>query len=146
MGLCGLWHGAGWTFVVWGLMHGAGLITCRLWQKKAPPLPASLGWTLTALLVLAGWVLFRSPDFTTAAHMLAGLFGQGAGLAPTVAVKPVLAAALAAAILLPSTQRLVEGGWLQPAGYQAACLALLFIACLLAVGQGQPTSFIYFQF
>ena len=33
MGLCGLWHGAGWTFVIWGLMHGVGLIACRAWQK-----------------------------------------------------------------------------------------------------------------
>ena len=35
MGLCGLWHGAGWTFVAWGLMHGVGLIVCRAWHDKA---------------------------------------------------------------------------------------------------------------
>src|SRR5262249_17871881 len=44
MGLCGLWHGAGWTFVAWGLMHGAGLIVCRIWQKNARPLPSVAGW------------------------------------------------------------------------------------------------------
>jgi alginate O-acetyltransferase complex protein AlgI len=146
MGLCGLWHGAGWTFVAWGLMHGIGLIVCRLWQKSGAPLPAAPAWALTALFVLAGWVLFRSPDFVTAAHMLAGMAGQGSGWAPTVTIKPVLAAAMAASVLVPSTQRIVEGGWLQPVGYQAASLAVLLVACILAVGQGQPTTFIYFQF
>ena len=146
MGLCGLWHGAGWTFVAWGLMHAIGLVACRVWQKNAPPLPASLGWGLTALFVLASWVLFRSPDFATAAHVLAGLAGQGSGLAPTMTVRPILAAALVASVLLPSTQRLVEGGWLRPVRYQAVVLALLLVVCILVVGQGQPTAFIYFQF
>jgi alginate O-acetyltransferase complex protein AlgI len=147
MGLCGLWHGAGWTFVAWGLMHGAGLIVCRVWQHKGPPLPAALGWALTMLFVLVGWVLFRSPDFTTAAHMLMGLAGQGGSFGPTVIpLNRVLAVALFASVLVPSTQRLVEGGWLQPVAYQAVGLAILLVACILAVGQGQPTAFIYFQF
>ena len=94
MGLCGLWHGAGWTFVAWGAWHGPASSCAAAWQKNARPLPAPAGWGLTVLFVLAGWVLFRSPDFTTAAHMLAGLAGQGSGLAPTVAVKPILAGAL----------------------------------------------------
>ena len=146
MGLCGLWHGAGWTYVAWGLMHGVGLVVCRAWQQKAFPLQAAVGWALTMLFVLVGWVLFRSPDFTTAGHMLMGMAGLGGGFAATVPIRPVLAAALVASVLVPSTQRLVEGGWLQPVTYQAVGLALLLIACILAVGQGQPTAFIYFQF
>jgi alginate O-acetyltransferase complex protein AlgI len=147
MGLCGLWHGAGWTYVAWGLMHGVGLVVCRAWQRKAFPLPAALGWALTMLFVLAGWVLFRSPDFTTAGHMLMGMAGLGGGFGPTVVpLNRVLAVALVASVLVPSTQRLVEGGWLQPVAYQAVGLALLLVACILAVGQGQPTAFIYFQF
>ncbi len=146
MGLCGLWHGAGWTFVAWGLMHGAGLIVCRAWQKGGLPLPMAAGWALTALFVLIGWVLFRAPDFTTAGHMLMGLAGLGAGFGPTIGIKPVLAAAMVASVLVPSTQQLAEGGWLQPVAYQAIGLALLLVACVLVVGQGQPTAFIYFQF
>jgi hypothetical protein len=146
MGLCGLWHGAGWTFVAWGLMHGVGLVVCRAWQKGAPALPAAAGWALTMLFVLAGWVLFRSPDFATAGHMLMGLAGLGPGLGPTIGIRPVLAAAMVASVLVPSTQALVEGGWLRPVTYQAVGLALVLAACVLAVGQGQPTAFIYFQF
>lgn len=127
-------------------MHGVGLVVCRAWQQKGVALPAAVGWVLTMLFVLAGWVLFRSPDFTTAGHMLMGLAGFGSGLGPTVAINRVLAIALIASVLVPSTQRLVEGGWLQPVTYQAVGLALLLVACILAVGQGQPTAFIYFQF
>jgi hypothetical protein len=76
---------------------------------------------------------------------LAGL-GSGSGLGPTIGIRPVLAAAFAASVLVPSTQRLVEGGWLEPVTWQAVGLGLLLVACILAVGQGQPTAFIYFQF
>ena len=146
MGLCGLWHGAGWTFVAWGLTHGIGLIVCRVWQKFGAPLPAALGWSLTMLFVLAGWVLFRAPDFTTAQNMLMGMAGLGNGMMPTVAIKPVLGVAMFASMLVPSTQQFVEGGWLRPATYQGVGFALLLVACVLIVGHGQPSTFIYFQF
>ena len=67
-------------------------------------------------------------------------------MAPTVKILPVLGAAMIASVLVPSTQRLVEGGWVQPVAYQAAALAVLLTACVLTVGQGQPNTFIYFQF
>src|SRR6516162_7310708 len=57
MGLCGLWHGAGWTYVAWGLWHGAGLVICHAWQRVGRPLPQAAGWLLTMLFVLCGWVV-----------------------------------------------------------------------------------------
>jgi len=59
MGLCGLWHGAGMTFVLWGLVHGLGLIVCRAWQRRALPMPALLGWLLTTVFVVLAFALFR---------------------------------------------------------------------------------------
>lgn len=73
MTLCGLWHGAGWTFVVWGAMHGVGLIVCRYWQGRSFQTPAIAGWLLTMLFVMAGWVLFRSPISRPQFRCLAGL-------------------------------------------------------------------------
>src|SRR5262249_14124428 len=75
MALCGLWPGAGWTYVAWGAWHGLGLVVCRFWQMLKRPMPAALGWLVTMLFVLAGWVLFRAADFGTAASMLASLAG-----------------------------------------------------------------------
>src|SRR5262249_948422 len=65
MGICGLWHGAGWTYVVWGLWHGVGLVTCRFWQQLNRPLPVGVGWVLTMVFVIAGWVVFRASTFDT---------------------------------------------------------------------------------
>ena len=61
MGACGLWHGAGWTYVTWGLLHGAGLIVCMAYQSLNRPLPSVVGWLLTMLFVIVGWVIFRAP-------------------------------------------------------------------------------------
>jgi alginate O-acetyltransferase complex protein AlgI len=91
MGLGGLWHGAAWTFVLWGLFHGAGLAIQHGWQafrsKYYPDRPtwwpAGLspwgGRALTLLFVMVGWVLFRSANVPTAQHVLAAMFGLGPG-------------------------------------------------------------------
>ncbi|MCB1549125.1 MAG: MBOAT family protein [Hyphomicrobiaceae bacterium] len=146
MGLCGLWHGAGWTFVVWGLMHGVGLIVCRAWQDWGRPLPWLVGWALTMLFVLVGWVLFRAVDFAAAGRMLAGLVGLGGFGAPLVPLKPVLAVAAVVCVLGPSTKQVVEGGYLKPWALHGAAVAAALAAAILAVGVGQPNTFIYFQF
>ena len=76
MGLCGLWHGAGWTFVLWGLGHGIGLLVCRLWQGFGPKMPNFAAWAITITYVILLFVLFRSSDLGTAGRMFAGLIGQ----------------------------------------------------------------------
>ena len=84
MGLCGLWHGAGWTFVAWGLWHGFGLVACRGWQQLGRPMPALLGWAVTMLFVAVGWVVFRAATFDSATSIvmsMAGANGFGGALA-----------------------------------------------------------------
>ena len=144
MSLCGLWHGASWTFAAWGLMHGIGLIVCRSWQMHGPRLPPILGWSITMSFVLLGWVLFRASDFPAAGRMFAGLFGFG-GFTSTVALQPVLIAALIVSLAGPSTKVFAER-MLEPRGFQAVALALLFVGCVLLAGRGLPAKFIYFQF
>src|SRR5947208_2615223 len=75
MGLCGLSPGAGWTYVAWGLWHGIGLIVCRAWQQLGRPLPAVVGWAITMLFVVAGWVVFRANGFASAGSILGSLAG-----------------------------------------------------------------------
>src|SRR3954463_2657847 len=77
MGLCGLWHGAGWTYIAWGLWHGLGLIGCHMWGWLKRPLPAIAGWAITMLFVLGGWVLFRAADLGMALSLLASMAGFG---------------------------------------------------------------------
>jgi len=144
MGLCGLWHGAGFTFVVWGLAHGLALIVCRLWEDRGRPLPAPLAWGITMLFVIISWVLFRAPDFATAGAMLSGMAGFN-GLPGETEWPAVLALAAAVSILGPSTKEFVED-WLKPLPAYGIAFALAAVMVVLEVGAGQPRSFIYFQF
>jgi D-alanyl-lipoteichoic acid acyltransferase DltB (MBOAT superfamily) len=73
MVLGGLWHGASWTFVVWGALHGTGLVVNRLWHlfrqrgAEADARYSIAGNLLTFLFVCFAWIFFRAPDFSTAA-------------------------------------------------------------------------------
>ena len=78
--LCGLWHGASWTFVAWGLYHGFFLVLERAWPKVMGPLAASWTGRLYALpVVVVGWVIFRADNAGLAAAMLGAMAGFGAG-------------------------------------------------------------------
>jgi len=74
--LCGLWHGASWTFVAWGCFHGGLLVIERMGLKDLlARLPAPLSLIYTLLLVVIGWVLFRAESFAQAQAMLSAMFG-----------------------------------------------------------------------
>ncbi len=84
MAIGGLWHGAGWTFVAWGCLHGAYLVLHQLWGRacEALPLPRAprwlanaLSWSVTMLAVVIAWVFFRAESFDAAWRMLAAMFG-----------------------------------------------------------------------
>ena len=64
--LGGLWHGAAWTFVLWGGLHGAALAVNHAWERAGHTLPRHLAQLLTLLFVTLAWVPFRAADFTTA--------------------------------------------------------------------------------
>jgi D-alanyl-lipoteichoic acid acyltransferase DltB (MBOAT superfamily) len=144
MGLCGLWHGAGWMYVMWGLWHGAGLVTCRGWQHLHRPMPAWAGWAITMLFVQVGWVIFRASDFPTANSILYAMSGV-AGLSGTLKQPGLLLAAAAVSALLPSAHEIrARRPILHPA--VAVAFAVLAGYCVLEVGRGIPTTFIYFRF
>lgn len=85
--LGGLWHGANWTFVIWGAWHGGLLAVERAtgWDKKAPHYWVSL--PLTLLLVLIGWVVFRAENLSVAANVYSGMLGlNGLELTPALAL------------------------------------------------------------
>jgi len=83
--LGGLWHGAGWTFIVWGALHGAYLGLNHFWQahysatkSKYSPLLDGLSWALTLLAVIIAWVFFRAQTLHGALSMLGAIIGLGA--------------------------------------------------------------------
>jgi alginate O-acetyltransferase complex protein AlgI len=74
--LCGLWHGASWTFVIWGLYHGAFLVLERTrFGDWVDSLPRLLRHGYTLLVVIGGWVLFRAENFGQVANFLGNMIG-----------------------------------------------------------------------
>ena len=68
--LGGLWHGAGWAFVLWGGLHGISLIINHAWQRLSPwRLPTLAGWLVTFILVMVFWVPFRAESYNVSLHI-----------------------------------------------------------------------------
>lgn len=85
--LGGLWHGANWTFVVWGAWHGGILVLERFWEKRfgKPMLPNWMRIAKTMLLVMVGWVVFRATDVGSALEIYKGMLGlNGMSLSPSI--------------------------------------------------------------
>ena len=72
--LAGIWHGAGWTFIFWGILHGIALIVHRIWSGFAIRMPLVLAWFLTFNFVNVAWVFFRAKNFDDALKVLEGMF------------------------------------------------------------------------
>ena len=142
MTLGGLWHGAGLTFVAWGVLHGAGLCAGLLWRRARLPMPALVGWTLTFTFVTFAWVLFRAQSFEAALT----IYGAMVGLAPAGTGLPWGMIGLSAAISLvgPTAWDAVQQAPLcRPV---AVAFAAAFVAILLTMADNTGFQFIYFQF
>jgi alginate O-acetyltransferase complex protein AlgI len=144
MALCGLWHGASWTFVLWGILHGSALVVVSLWRRYGRPLPYLIGWVLVVAFALATTPIFRAGSLEAAWHVYQGLaILPGAG--GIGAARPILLAALVA-FALPATQDIVA--WLneRPRTVVAAALGLVAVALLVELGDQDAYEFVYFQF
>lgn len=75
--LGGLWHGAGWTFVIWGVMYGVGMCVHRAWHRTGLRLPRPLAWVTTILFVHVAWIFFRSRTLEQAWAIVGKLAGIG---------------------------------------------------------------------
>lgn len=144
MTLCGLWHGANYTFVIWGAYHGLLLVFytrfAALWDRCA----VSLQRVVTFLLVLFGLVLFRAADFTTATAIFARLLWphSGAPLIGAMALGGMLL--LAAAIAHFGFNTFEMSHQWQP--WATAGLCLLLVVALFLMYGAKSSPFLYFQF
>jgi len=142
----GLWHGANWTFILWGAYHGLLLILYRLADRWWDALPALLRQFAMFLLVVLGWVLFRADNLHVASTMLTAMFTPTAGSlmsgAPLFTV--ILVFALVWGLFGPNPFDWHQNfHWRVRIGYG---LALLFGACLAIIMGGDNSPFLYFQF
>ena len=160
--LGGLWHGAAWTFVLWGGIHGVGLAVERAWPAilRTLRMPESAlarvpqrvktaaGRLLTFHVVCLAWVFFRAPDVGTAFAVLGRLFADGPA---TGVLTPTLVLLVAAAL---ASQWLPEGAGARlrtafvtlPVYAQGVSLGVLLLVIAAASGGRGVAPFIYFRF
>jgi len=161
--LCGLWHGASWTFVVWGLFHGAFLVLERAGlgaRLERAWRPLRHGYTLAVVMV--GWVFFRAESLPAALGVLRALAGGSLALPTPYTVwwylTPEVVAALAAGVIgaMPVWPAVAgRFGQTAPGGSQlgalpsalsVAALAAIFGGCVMLIAAHTYNPFIYFRF
>ena len=142
--LGGLWHGASWTFVVWGAYHGLLLVAYRFAGGYWDRLPPVIRRTGTFVLVLVGWVFFRAESFEMALSVLGSMFSWQAGaLMPgALGLVAILGVAAVLAHWAPNTFE-ISHQWRRTG---VTALTALFALCLLSMYAGRPSPFLYFQF
>jgi alginate O-acetyltransferase complex protein AlgI len=160
--LCGLWHGAAWTFIVWGVLHGLVLALERAGlERLTRQLPRPLQHAYTLILVMVGWVIFRAESFDQAAYYLQAMFSavpaEGLAFARLASHENVFYLLLGVVFCLPLLERSatlrngedLEGarimGRAQVLRSGALILGLLFL-CSMYIVSGTYNPFIYFRF
>jgi D-alanyl-lipoteichoic acid acyltransferase DltB (MBOAT superfamily) len=142
MTLAGLWHGAGLTYVVFGVLHGVGLAAGMLWRRAGFSMPPLLGWATTMIFVWLGLVIFRAPSLEAAMTMYKAIFGF-AEMGQTMKWRS-LAIGAPIAVLGPTAWALVHA--VPPWRVMATACAAAFVLVLFKIGDDANYEFIYFQF
>ena len=165
--LGGLWHGANWTFVAWGVLNGLGVVAVQVMDRAGWSLPRGLGWVLTMLFTIVAWVFFRASNLDDALQIVRVMFGaQGFAMhaalpewaplfaaatysrsgidvqLPALYTGAVMVAGFAIAWCATNSQTLLaRWKWSTPLGIMIAALA---VAALLNLDR--VTEFLYFNF
>jgi alginate O-acetyltransferase complex protein AlgI len=140
----GLWHGANWTFVVWGAYHGFLLAFHRRFAAQWDSLPRAIKQPLMFLLVIIGWVFFRATEFTMAASILRTMFTPTLGALVPQPPFVVFALLLAAwwSMLGPNVFEMRHSFTFR----QRAIATVAFAVCLALIMGTRNSPFLYFQF
>lgn len=147
----GLWHGANWTYVVWGTFHGLILGLERLVKDRGWGFKVSkvVSWGVTFLLVNIGWVFFRAHSMTDALLWLKKIFMMNSDLSWDITLiaakhRDRFALAVVVALLVAVFAKNTWQIQFKPSFKNAAILAFMFVVCLMYMGEESP--FLYFQF
>ena len=154
--LTGLWHGANWTFVVWGAYNGFFLLSENYVKKTKLRLPKPITWVYTILAVTVGFVIFNSPNMAYAWAMIKNMFSGFRVGADTIAslssvFKPTVIAVLvcAAVAATPAAKLLcakLEGRPKLQAGVRYGTALVLFVLCVFFIASGNYNPSIYTKF
>ncbi|MEZ5964720.1 MAG: MBOAT family protein [Planctomycetota bacterium] len=150
MALAGLWHGAHWNIVVWGMIHGTYLVVNRLWSRQGFTVFRSRLGGIAALVLTfnffaASMVVFRTSSFAHTGDVFARLFAPTQGVLPTYGVTLALAAGAATHVVPDAWQSRIKEFFCELPSLLVGATVPAFLG-LLAAGGPAGIPFMYFQF
>lgn len=145
MALAGLWHGAAWNFILWGLLHGAALATARAFKASGARLPfaAFIGWAATMAVVMIGWLVFRAGDVAVFRRLDTFSFEAAHGAELVFILLVALPVIAREALQTAAGTRFPELSLRRPT--TIATMIPIMVAIAIMAGQFR-FNFIYFQF
>jgi alginate O-acetyltransferase complex protein AlgI len=155
MAIAGLWHGPSWNYVLFGGLHGAGLVTNLYWRKKKmPKLPAFASWLLTFMLVNVAFIFFRSRTMHDGVQMMTSLVNPHRGMALGVLDAGrnsftgrqgiALAVGFVVAFYGKASDQLARE--FKPRYWNSFAVAGMLVACWLSMTFNAAQEFVYFKF
>lgn len=153
----GIWHGAAWTFIIWGLLHGVARLIEKVLMDKGvrQKIPVVVNWMVTMLIVMIGWVFFRAANLESAFGFLKAMAGWGAVSPYTVGWfynrKIVLITVIAIIAAVPWKECFPKAWEVWKDTYvmlwlERIALVVMLALCIMLAMTSTYTSFIYFQF
>lgn len=156
--LGGLWHGAGWTFVIWGGLHGVYLVVNHFWREQGVRLPQFANWCLTFVAVVIAWVFFRAAHLNDALVMIETMFNMNKIVQSNASsyalnfgklsfggneMLLLLALLIFVVVYCKSVPEYMQK--FEPSIRWGLVIALLFVTSLVMMS-GEVSEFLYFQF
>lgn len=153
----GIWHGAAWTFIIWGLLHGVVRLIEKVLMDKGirQKIPVVVNWLMTMLIVMIGWVFFRAANLENAFGFLRAMAGFGAASPYTLGWfynrKIVLVTVIAILAAVPWKECFPKAWEVWKDTYvvlwmERIALVVMLALCIMLAMTSTYTSFIYFQF
>lgn len=152
--ISGIWHGAGWAFVVWGICHGIGVMIHRIWKKKGYSMPSWLGMFITFFFINILWVLFRADNMHEAWVIISSMFDNHQfylspaytshlpSILPNSVNMMILFFAMLAGVIGPTAYQLCNDyGWYRA---KQAVTVICFVGGVLFISR--VVTFLYFNF
>ncbi len=145
----GIWHGAAWTFIIWGAMHGFATGVHRVWTKSGKSMPDWAGMLVTLLYVNFAWVFFRAKTFGDAMHVVKGMLGfkgfsfSSSSVLTDIYLVPMLGIGLVL-LFLPNPPQLAEK--FTTNAKHIAYIVILAVIGLLFMNSITANDFLYFDF
>ena len=142
----GLWHGAAWTFVVWGALHGVAIVIHRCWQKLNFKLNKIIAWIITFNFVNFTWIFFRAKSFKDAMRVIRGMFFGEFKIDVNYLEILFIVLAFLVVLLFKNSMQIAFDKKFKFSIWQIFATSFFLFISILAIRLNNASEFLYFRF